>query len=80
MLLRILCARHHGATVKELAGELGVGEKTIRRDLAAFQTAGFPLLETTGQFGRKSYRIDPRKNLTKTHDRSLTIRFSRPIR
>jgi proteasome accessory factor B len=62
ILLRILCARRHGVTIKELAEEMGVGEKTIRRDLEAFQTAGFPMIETVGQFGRKSYRIDPEKN------------------
>ena len=62
ILLRTLCARHHGATIKELSAEMGVGEKTIRRDLEAFQTAGFPLTETIGQFGRKSYRIDPDKD------------------
>ncbi len=62
ILLRSLCARRYGTTVKELAGELGVGEKTIRRDIKAFQTAGFPIIETVGQFGRKSYRIDPEKS------------------
>ena len=62
ILLRTLCARRHGISVKELAAEMGVHEKTIRRDIEAFQTAGFPILETAGQFNRKSYRIDPEKN------------------
>ena len=62
ILLRTLCARHHGATVKELSAEMGVSEKTIRRDLETFQTAGFPLIETVEQFGRKKWRIDPSKN------------------
>ncbi len=61
ILLRILCARRCGATVKELAAELEVGEKMVRRDLDAFRTAGFPLVETVGQFGRKSYRIEADK-------------------
>jgi hypothetical protein len=43
ILLRTLCAQHYGVTVKELASEMDVNEKTIRRDLEAFQTAGFPL-------------------------------------
>ena len=30
-LLRILCARRHGATVREMAQEMGVSDKTIRR-------------------------------------------------
>jgi len=61
ILLRALCARGYGATVKELAEELGVGEKTIRRDLETFQTVGFPLVETVEQFGRKKWHIDPAK-------------------
>jgi len=58
-LLRILCCRRMGATVKELAQEAGVNEKTIRRDLETFQTAGFPLEETVGPHGRKTYRLSP---------------------
>jgi predicted DNA-binding transcriptional regulator YafY len=58
ILLRSLCARHHGATVKELVQEMDVSEKTIRRDLETFQTAGFPLKESVGRFGRKTWHID----------------------
>ncbi len=36
ILLRTLCARRHGATVKEMAQEMGVSDKTIRRDLDTF--------------------------------------------
>jgi len=32
ILLRTLCARRYGATVKEMAEEMQVSEKTIRRD------------------------------------------------
>ncbi len=32
-LLRLLCVRHFGVTVREMAQEMGVTEKTIRRDL-----------------------------------------------
>ena len=45
-LLRILCARHYGATVRDMAEEMGVSEKTIRRDLDTFERVGFPLTET----------------------------------
>lgn len=41
---------------------MSVGEKTVRRDIEAFQRVGFPIAETVGQSGRKSYRIDPEKN------------------
>lgn len=62
ILLRTLCARRHGSTVKDLAKEMGVSEKTIRRDLDTFLTAGFPLEETVGDFGRKSWLISQTKN------------------
>jgi proteasome accessory factor B len=61
ILLRTLSARHSGATIGELVAELGVSDKTIRRDLETFITAGFPLEETVEQFGRKKWRLDPSK-------------------
>jgi len=86
ILLKTLCARHHGATVKELAEEMSVTEKTIRRDLEAFSSAGFPLTETVGQFGRKSYRIDADKNhpgMAFAYDEAIALylgrRFLEPL-
>lgn len=86
ILLRTLCSRHHGVTIKELAAEMVVGEKTIRRDLEAFQTAGFPLIETVGQFGRKSYRIDQSKSqpgMSFAYDEAIALylgrRFLEPL-
>lgn len=61
ILLRTLCTRHYGVTVKDLAHELNVSEKTIRRDLDTFQTVGFPLNETVGEFGRKTWHIESGK-------------------
>lgn len=58
-LLRILCSRRFGATIKELAQEAGVNQKTIRRDLETFRLAGFRLEEITGPHGRKTYRLSP---------------------
>jgi proteasome accessory factor B len=57
LLLKTLSARHHGATVAEMAAELGVTEKTIRRDLKAFCDVGFPIVETVGDHGRKTWRV-----------------------
>ena len=57
ILLRKLSALHHGATVKEMADEMGVSEKTIRRDLELFQRAGFPLSETVEEHGRKKWHV-----------------------
>jgi proteasome accessory factor B len=86
ILLRTLCARHHGATVKELSAEMGVTEKTIRRDLETFQTVGFPLVETVEQFGRKKWHIDPSKNqpgLCFAYDEAVALylgrRFLEPL-
>lgn len=59
LLLKILSARHYGATVIELASELKVHEKTVRRDLKTFQQAGIPLVEHVGDFGRKTWQVDP---------------------
>lgn len=57
IVLRALSSRHYGLTVREMAEEMGVTEKTIRRDLDTFRGAGFPLEETIGEYGRKTWRI-----------------------
>jgi len=59
LLLRTLSAWHYGATIRELADELQVSEKTIRRDLETFQQVGFPLTETVEDHNRKKWRIEP---------------------
>jgi len=69
-----------------LADESGVSEKTIRRDLATLRSVGFPIEEETGEFGRKSYRIDPRRSKPEigfTFDEALALylgrKFLRPF-
>ncbi len=57
ILIRTLSARRSGATVKELARESGVTEKTIRRDFNRLKQCGFPLVESTGDHGRKTWRV-----------------------
>jgi proteasome accessory factor B len=57
-ILRTLSARRYGVTVKELAEEASVTEKTIRRDLNMFEAAGFPLEETTERFGLKKWKLE----------------------
>ena len=44
-LLRQLSARPEGLSLRELAREVEVSQKTIHRDLQLFQRAGFPLHE-----------------------------------
>ncbi|MFC1596571.1 helix-turn-helix transcriptional regulator [Planctomycetota bacterium] len=86
ILLRTRCARRQGVAVKELAAEMEVNEKTIRRDLETFQSAGFPIDEQAGAFGRKSYLIDPRwskPDIVFTFDEALALylgrKFLRPL-
>ena len=80
ILLRTLCARHYGVTVKELCDEMGVSDKTIRRDLETFRRAGFPLEETVGEYGKKKWRVDPAKNqpgLTFAFDEAIALYLGR---
>ena len=69
LIIKMLSARRQGATVRELAKELGVSEKTIRRDLQTFGQVGFPLEEEVGAHGRKSWRLAGPQ-------RGLDIRFA----
>lgn len=86
ILLRTLCSRHYGMTIKEMVQELNVSEKTIRRDLETFQTAGFPLKEVVEEFGRKKWRIEAGKaepGLTFAYDEAMALylgrRFLEPL-
>ena len=82
VLLRMLCARRYGMTVKEMAEESGVSEKTIRRDLATFQQAGFPLQEVVEDFGRKKWSMDHDKaepGLTFAFDEAIALYASTTV-
>ena len=56
-LMSILSARRYGLTIRELAREMDVGEKTIRRNLDLFGRVGMPLEATSGERGCKTWRI-----------------------
>jgi predicted DNA-binding transcriptional regulator YafY len=80
LLIKRLGVRHGGLTIGELAGELEVSQKTVRRDLATLNTVGFPVEETVGDYGRKSYRLDPRcarPDLAFTFDEALALYLGR---
>ena len=80
LLLKKLCASHSGKTVTELSSELEVTAKTIRRDITVFRDAGFPIEESTGPSGRKSYHIpngSQRPDLSFTYDEALTLYLGR---
>ncbi|WP_425617511.1 helix-turn-helix transcriptional regulator [Anatilimnocola sp. NA78] len=57
ILLRILTARRHGATLRELAEEGGVSQKTIQRDLEMLKQLGFDLRDTVADHGRKHWKL-----------------------
>ena len=57
-VLHALESSRHGATIPALADELRVTTRTIRRDLAALQEAGFPLFDEKDDNGRVRWRLD----------------------
>jgi proteasome accessory factor B len=57
-VLHALEATRHGVGVDTLADELDVTTRTIRRDLAALQEAGFPLFDVRDDDGRVRWRLD----------------------
>ena len=86
ILLRTLSSRRDGVTVKEIALELGVCDKTVRRDLVAFAAAGFPLNETAEAHGRKIWRLNMgngKPELSFAFDEALALylgrRFLEPL-
>ena len=56
-LLRLLGSAPQGLGVADLAAELDVAIKTVRRDLATLRRADFPLTEHAERHGRKRWRI-----------------------
>ncbi len=55
ILLRTLSARRYGATLRELADEYGVSQKTIHRDLKLLRDLGFPVSPREGERGRQHW-------------------------
>ena len=57
-VLHALESSRHGVSIDALADELDVTTRTIRRDLAALQEAGFPLYDERDDDGRVRWRLD----------------------
>ena len=57
-VLHALESSRHGTSIDALARELDVTTRTIRRDLAALQEAGFPLYDERDDNGRTRWRLD----------------------
>jgi predicted DNA-binding transcriptional regulator YafY len=70
-ILRTLEASRHGESVAGLARQCGVTERTIWRDIAALQDAGFPLVDEKPD-GRTRWKLMPH-GLKGLEDSGLTI-------
>jgi len=57
-VLHALESSRHGATIDALDDDLQVTTRTIRRDLAALQEAGFPLFDERDEDGRAHWRLE----------------------
>ena len=57
-VLHALESSRHGAAIDALASDLEVTTRTIRRDLAALQEAGFPLFDERDEDGHTRWRLD----------------------
>ena len=53
----------NGLSLDELATELGVSIKSIRRDLNELREADIPFAESTGPHGKKTWRLDMSRNV-----------------
>jgi len=62
-LLRILAQQKDGMSIAEMAKQMAVNERTIRRDINLFVQAGVPLREAVGRRGKKAWRVDDRANV-----------------
>lgn len=79
-LLRALTSRRLGLSIREMADEVGVTPRTIRRDLEVFRSVGFPLEEAVGEFGRKAWTIKPGRDqppLAFTYDEAIALHLGR---
>lgn len=68
--------------MKELAEEMSVSQKTIRRDLEMFQSVGFPLQEVVGERGVKKWHLDDshfHPGLSFTFDEAIALYLARRL-
>lgn len=56
--LRVLSSRRGGVYVEDLVAQLGVSQKTVRRDLHRLRDVGFPLAKTNERHGRARWSLD----------------------
>jgi proteasome accessory factor B len=79
-LLVALSSRRQGMTIREMAAEAGVTQRTVHRDLAALQRVGFPLNESVSNHGRKHWKLgdgSPAIPLSFTWDEAIALYLAR---
>ena len=79
-LLTRLTTRSGGATLRELAAEFAVTERTVRRDLETFRSVGFPIREEVGDAGRKAWRVATAREfppLQLSYDEAVALHLGR---
>lgn len=79
-LLLTLGARRHGVSLRDLAAELTVSQRTVQRDLRALRDIGFPLAEVTESHGRKLWKataVDGLPNLSLTFEEAAALYLGR---
>ncbi len=77
-----LLSRDGGATLNDLCGELGVGKKTLRRDLDAMEKAGLPVRCEAGYRGEKTWRLASPEGLPPlafAWDEAAALHLARPL-
>jgi predicted DNA-binding transcriptional regulator YafY len=82
VILRTLAARRHGMSIRELAEDRDVDRQTIRRDLKLLKSIGFPLVETEGEHGRKTWSFSGKEGcppLQFTFDEAVALSLVRPF-
>lgn len=58
LILKAIAAASGQATIKTLVERTGRSEKTVRRDLLLLRKVGFPIVEKSGDFGRKTFALE----------------------
>ncbi len=78
-LLQALASGNGETTIKSLVAVTGMSEKTIRRDIAVLRRVGFPVVEQSGEFGRKTFSLTSPDvpSLLFSYDEALALHLCR---
>ena len=82
MILRTLASRRFGVSVRELAEERRVVQKTIRRDIDILLQLGFALVASNEARGRKTWKLSQSEGcpaLRFTHDEAVALSMARGL-